>query len=82
MQQVRRARADGVVMELIHARDSAKRELNASTVRLREMETNAGSDLTDLRGMTDTIAGEPLRETCLIKYATKFDKQISANKRC
>jgi uncharacterized protein involved in exopolysaccharide biosynthesis len=57
MQQVRRARADGVVMELVHARDSAKRELNASTVRLREMETNAGSDLTDLRGMTDTIAG-------------------------
>ncbi|MEQ1827156.1 MAG: hypothetical protein ABL921_14470 [Pirellula sp.] len=57
MQQVRTARADGVVMELTNARDSAKRELVSSTTRLRQIETSAGSDLTDLRGMTDPVAG-------------------------
>lgn len=57
LQQVRKARADGVISELTHARDSAKRDLASSTDRLLEIERNAGSDLTDLRGLTDTIAG-------------------------
>jgi uncharacterized protein involved in exopolysaccharide biosynthesis len=57
LQQVRKARADGVITELTHARDSAKRELSASTERLKEQEQNAGSDLSDLRGLTDTVAG-------------------------
>ena len=56
LQQVRRARADGVLAELKHARDSAKRELAISTNRLHEIERNAGSDLSDLRGLTDTVA--------------------------
>lgn len=57
LQQVRRARADGVLAELTHARDSAKRELEISTGRLHEIESEAGSDLSDLRGMTDMVAG-------------------------
>ena len=57
LQQVRRARADGVLSELTHARDSARRELESSTGRLHEIESEAGSDLSDLRGMTDTNAG-------------------------
>ena len=57
LQQVRKARADGVISELTHARDSAKRDLASATDRLLEIERNAGSDLTDLRGLTDTIAG-------------------------
>ncbi len=57
LQQVRRARADGVLAELTHARDSAKRELGSSTERLHEIESEAGSDLSDLRGMTDMVAG-------------------------
>ncbi len=57
LQQVRRARADGVLAELTHARDSAKRELESSTGRLHEIESEAGSDLSDLRGMTDMVAG-------------------------
>lgn len=57
LQQVRKARADGVLAELIYARDSAKRELADSTSRLHEIESEAGSDLSDLRGMTDSIAG-------------------------
>ena len=57
LQQVRKARADGVLAELKHARDAAKRELTSSTNRLHEIERDAGSDLSDLRGMTDTVAG-------------------------
>jgi len=57
LQQVRKARADGVLAELTHARNSAKRELENSTHRLHDVEREAGSDLSDLRGMTDTVAG-------------------------
>ena len=57
LQQVRKARADGVIAELTTARESAKRELTASTSRLHEVERSAGSDLSDLRGMTDAIGG-------------------------
>jgi len=57
LQQVRKARADGVLAELTHARNSAKRELENSTHRLHDVESEAGSDLSDLRGMTDTVAG-------------------------
>ena len=57
LQQVRKARADGVLAELTHARDAAKRELAKSTSQLHEIESQAGADLSDLRGMTDSIAG-------------------------
>ena len=57
LQQVRKARADGVLAELTHARNAAKRELENSTHRLHDVESEAGSDLSDLRGMTDTVAG-------------------------
>ncbi len=57
LQQVRCARADSVIAELMHARDSAHRELNAATDALQEREQAAGADLSDLRGMTDMIAG-------------------------
>lgn len=57
LQQVRTARADGVIAELTHARSAAQSELADSTERLNAMEREAGSDLSDLRGMTDMIAG-------------------------
>lgn len=57
LQQVRTARADGVIAELTHARSAAQNELTDSTERLNAMEREAGSDLSDLRGMTDMIAG-------------------------
>ena len=63
LQQVRKARADGVITELINARESAKRELAASTSRLQEMESTAGSDLSDLRGMTDVSSGSAASRT-------------------
>ncbi len=57
LQQIRKARADGVLAELTLARDSAKQELAKSTAKLHEIENAAGADLSDLRGMTDTVAG-------------------------
>ncbi|MBM3964908.1 MAG: hypothetical protein FJ308_07530 [Planctomycetes bacterium] len=57
LQQVRGARADSVIGELLHARESAKRELAAATEKLHRMESESGADLSDLRGLTDMVAG-------------------------
>jgi hypothetical protein len=55
LQQLRKLRADGVIEELIFARDSARAALTQCTQELNEIERRAGSDLSDLRGMTDAI---------------------------
>jgi polysaccharide biosynthesis transport protein len=57
LQTVRKARADGVIAELFTARQAAERELAEATERLRKVEAEAGTDLSDLRGMTDTSGG-------------------------
>ena len=57
LQQVRKARANGVIEELSHARESARKTLMECTNELNEIERQAGSDLTDLRGMTDNLSG-------------------------
>lgn len=57
LQQVRKARANGVIEELSHARESARKTLMECTNQLNEIERQAGSDLTDLRGMTDNLSG-------------------------
>ncbi|MCU0710645.1 MAG: hypothetical protein MUC43_01205 [Pirellula sp.] len=57
LQQVRRARADGVILELLSARDSRRQALTDATEELVEVERAAGSDLTDLRGLTETVGG-------------------------
>jgi len=88
LQQVRKARADGVISELTHARDSAKRDLASATDRLLAIERNAGSDLTDLRGLTDTIAGastsraefdqikSEIRQAEVSRYALVADREL------
>lgn len=55
LQQLRKLRADGVIEELVFARDSARVALTQCTQDLNEIERRAGSDLSDLRGMTDAI---------------------------
>ena len=57
LQQVRRARADGVILELVSARDSRRQALTDATKEIVEIERAAGSDLTDLRGLTETVGG-------------------------
>ncbi|RMF44024.1 MAG: hypothetical protein D6753_03605 [Planctomycetota bacterium] len=63
MQQVRQARAQGVIGELKAARDAAARDLDEATEKLRAMEAAAGADLADLRSLTDaTAAGSSTRQ--------------------
>ncbi len=57
LQQIRQARADGVLAELNTAQETAQAQLRSATERLTEMETQAGADLSDLRGMTDSNSG-------------------------
>lgn len=57
LQQIRQARADGVLSELSTAKETAQEQLRRATERLTEMETLAGADLSDLRGMTDSNSG-------------------------
>ncbi len=57
MQQVRKARADGVISELQSAKNSAETKLQAATEQLKQIEEEAGADLSDLRGMTDANSG-------------------------
>lgn len=57
LQIVRKARADGVITELLHARDTAKKQLIQATEQLQLIERDAGADLSDLRGMTESNSG-------------------------
>ena len=57
LQQIRQARADGVLAELQTAHLAAREQLQKVTEHLTQMETTAGADLSDLRGMTDANSG-------------------------
>ena len=57
LKQVRQARANGVITELLAAKEAASINLQKATEKLQQMEAEAGVDLSDLRGLTDTIAG-------------------------
>lgn len=57
LRKVRQVRADSVIEELIHGRDLAKRDLDESANRLREIEVRFGNDLAELRNLNDTITG-------------------------
>ena len=76
LQQVRKARADGVLSELTHARDSAQMVLSNSTLRLQEMENAAGSDLSDLRGMTEMVAGAATSRAELDQTKTELRQAV------
>ncbi|MEZ6090150.1 MAG: hypothetical protein R3C05_19410 [Pirellulaceae bacterium] len=57
LRDVRAERFAGVIAELTHARDLAKeRQLEANN-KLQAMEANVGSDLGELRALTETYAG-------------------------
>ena len=58
LRDVRRVRADSVIVELGHARDLAKQNLSEVSERMREIEIQFGSDLAELRGLTDTFSGD------------------------
>lgn len=58
LRDVRRVRADSVIIELTHARDMAKQNLSEVSARMQEMEVRFGADLAELRNLNDTISGD------------------------
>lgn len=57
LQQVRMARYHGIVKELEHSLAIARSQRNEATEKLKEIETEVGQDLSDLRGLTDSLSG-------------------------
>ncbi len=58
MREVRRVRADSMIMELTHARDLAKRNLEEATEKMKQIEVSFGSDLGELRNLSESITGD------------------------
>ncbi|MCO8120588.1 hypothetical protein NHH03_02470 [Stieleria sp. TO1_6] len=57
LRDVRRVRADSVIIELTHARDMGKRNLDAVSAQVHEIEVKFGADLAELRNLNDTFTG-------------------------
>ncbi len=72
LQQVRKARADGVIAELTTARAVAQLNLEKATERLQAMEAEAGADLSDLRGLTDNNIGGSTNRQILDSIKTEL----------
>ena len=79
LQQVRRARADGVILELVSARESRRQALTEATKELVEVEQAAGSDLTDLRGLTETVGSNSSSRSELEQIKNEI-RQAEANR--
>lgn len=58
LRDVRRVRADSVIVELTHARDLAKQNLEEVSNRMQEIEAQFGADLGELRKLNDTYGGD------------------------
>lgn len=61
LQEVRRTRAQGIIQELEAALSVSEAELARSTDKLKNLELQAGVDLVDLRGLTDSNSGSTNR---------------------
>lgn len=58
MRQVRQVRADSLIAELTHAKTLAQERLKTAADSMREIEVKFGSDLGELRNLTEAINGE------------------------
>lgn len=58
LRDVRRVRADSVIIELTHARDLAKVNLDDVSARMQEIEAEFGADLGELRKLNDAYGGD------------------------
>jgi len=58
MRQVRQVRADSLIVELTHVKALAQERLKTAADSMREIEIKFGSDLSELRNLTEAINGE------------------------
>ncbi len=63
LRAVRESRAQSMTEELAQARETARTQLSAATVRLQELEKEIGSDLPDLRSMVENTSSFNPRST-------------------
>lgn len=85
LNQIRESRARGVIDELRTARQAAAETLQAATQRLKDIESDVGNDLSDLRGLIENsvsasstrqtldIVNSELRTAELELYQTRMD---------
>jgi succinoglycan biosynthesis transport protein ExoP len=58
LRNVRRVRADSIIAELINAKELARENLDQATGELQKLETIVGTDLGELRGLSESVTGE------------------------
>ncbi len=75
LRDVRRVRADSVIVELTHARDLAKQNLDEVSSRMQEIEVQFGADLGELRNLNDTYGGDSSYRRSLV--ASKEQLQLA-----
>lgn len=69
LQQLRMSKAESLVTELENKQTLAKKELNAATAELKQMEREIGKDLGELRTLNQTGTGESNLRTSLTQIA-------------
>lgn len=74
LRDVRRVRADSVIVELTHARDLAKENLDEVTARMQEIEVQFGEDLGELRNLNDTYAGDSSNRRSLVQTKERLQQ--------
>ncbi|MCA9139308.1 MAG: hypothetical protein KDB00_21185 [Planctomycetales bacterium] len=74
LRDVRRVRADSVIVELTHARDLAKKNLDEVTSRMQTIEVEFGEDLGELRSLSETHSGDSSIRRALITTKEQLQK--------
>lgn len=73
LRNVRRVRADSIIVELSHARDLARRDLEEASGKLQKLEASVGSDLGELRGLSESVTGEGNTSRVLSEVQRELD---------
>lgn len=73
LRNVRCVRADSIIVELSHARDLARRNLQDASAQLQKLESSVGSDLGELRGLSESVTGEGNTSRVLSEIQRELD---------
>ena len=76
---LRSARTESVIAELEDARNLAQQDLEAASARLAEMEAEVGSDLSELRSLNQSGAGDGNLRRSLNEIKTELRQLKAAN---
>ena len=74
LQEVREARANGVIQELTSAKTAAANQLAAATEKLQQIEAAVGSDLSDLRTLTENASSSSTTRLELDRIAKELQE--------